>query len=255
MKKRKIVLIGNLKQNPAKLSQVLALASEYKKLNKKYRNIALGMAAPTPFLSELAKKHKKDFAIYAQTVSGEDGGAHTGEASAAQIASIGVGNTIIGHSERRAKGENNEVIQKAVAHALVAKMQVLLCVGEKERHENTGHIRFVNEQIESALSYVKKADAKKLTLAYEPVWAIGENAVRSANENEIYEMAIAIRKKLVEMFGKTAGSLIPILYGGSANAKNCREIMAVHHIDGFLLGRASLDAKELAKIIELTEEK
>ncbi len=249
--KKKIILIGNLKQNPKTLKDALKLATEYKNLRKKYKDLILGMAVPLSFGSDILKKYGKDLVIYSQNVSSWNEGAHTGENSASQILSIGIKNTITGHSERREMGETNSLIKMQVENALSKKMNVLLCVGEKERHEDTGHIHFVNEQIESALSYVSKSDAKKLILAYEPVWAIGKNAVRSANENEIYEMAIAIRKKLVEMFGKSVGSSIPILYGGSANSKNCAEIMHVHHIDGFLLGRASLDSKEMSKMLEI----
>lgn len=244
-------IIGNFKQNPDTLTKSLALAKEYVNLKKINKNIKLGIAAPTPFLNELVKKFGKSLPIYAQNVSSTNDGSHTGETSASMLNSIGIKNTIIGHSERRAVGENNEIIKKQVENALAKKMQIVLCVGEKERHEDTGHIRFVNEQLETALSYVKKTEIKNIIIAYEPVWAIGKDAVRSANENEIYEMTIAIRKKLVEMFSKNIGSAVKIIYGGSVNSKNCMEIMSVHNIDGFLLGRASLDTKEVKKIIEI----
>lgn len=253
MKNKKVIIIGNLKQNPARLQDAIKLAGEYKNLKKKNRNILWGMAAPMPFLYELNKKYGKDIPIYAQTISSTESGAYTGEASAAQVVSTGIKHTVIGHSERRNKGETNEIVSKQVTAAVSKKMDILLCVGEKERHEDMGYIRFVNDQLESALAYVKKTESKKISIAYEPVWAIGQHALRSANENEIYEMTIAIRKKLVEMFGKTAGTAIPILYGGSVNSKNCADILKVHHIDGFLLGRASLDPKELQKIVEIIQ--
>lgn len=244
-------IIGNFKQNPDTLTKSLALAKEYVNLKKINKNIKLGIAAPTPFLPELVKKFGKSLLIYSQNVSDTNDGSHTGEISASMLNSIGIKNTIIGHSERRAMGENNEIIKKQIENALAKKMQIVLCVGEKERHEDTGHIRFVDEQLETALSYVKKTELKNITIAYEPVWAIGKNALRNANENEIYEMTIAIRKKLVEMFSKNIGSTVKIIYGGSVNSKNCAEIMSVHNIDGFLLGRASLDTKEVKKIIEI----
>jgi triosephosphate isomerase len=128
-------------------------------------------------------------------------------------------------------------------------MQIVLCVGELERHNDATHIHFVEDQIQTALIDIRKIDSKNITIAYEPVWAIGADAVRGANQNEIYEMTIVIRKKLVDLFGKNSGGEIPIIYGGSVNSQNAKEIMSVHHIDGMLLGRASLDINEMKKII------
>jgi triosephosphate isomerase len=255
----KKILIGNFKQNPDTLAKALTLTKEYIALKKANKSIFLGLAAPMIFLPEIKKKYGKSISLYAQNVSPHDGGSHTGEISAGQLTSSGIKNVIIGHSERRhtksGVGENNESIKKQIENALSKKMNIVLCVGEIERHEDTGHIRFVNEQIETALSYVKKSDLKNITIAYEPVWAIGQNAVRVANENEIYEMAITIRKKLIEMFGKQNGTEVPIIYGGSVNSINCESIMSVHHINGFLIGRSSLDTKELKKIIEIITKK
>ncbi len=255
MKEGNKIIIGNLKQNPNTLTVALNLTKEYVNLKKSYKDVVFGIALPAVFLSEVNKKYGKSINVYAQNISSENTGAYTGGYGAEQVNSIGIKNVIIGHSERRypanGGGENNTDIQKQVANALTKKMNVVLCVGERERHEDMGHLRIVDEQIETALLYAKRQDLKNITIAYEPVWAIGKNATRSANENEIYEMSIAIRKKLVELFGKNNGMSIPILYGGSVNSKNCEEIMAVHNINGFLLGRASLDPKEIKKIIEI----
>jgi len=255
MKSENIILIGNLKQNPETLIKSLALVKEYIKLKKINKQIVLGIAIPLPFLSNAIKSFGKSLSIYSQILSGWDGGAHTGDVSATQLSSVGVRNTIIGHSERRTLGENNDTIQKQVTSAIAKKMNIVLCVGETERHVDTGHIKFVDEQIQSALQYIKKSDLKKIVLAYEPVWAIGKNAVRSATENEIYEMTIAIRKKLVELFGKISGTSVDIIYGGSVDSKNCASIISVPHISGFLLGRVSLDPKEIKKIIEIISKK
>lgn len=251
----KIILIGNFKQNPDTLAKSLTLAKEYINLKKINKHIALGIAAPMVFLPEIKKKYGKSISLYAQNISQHNEGSHTGEVSAGQLTSSGIKNVIIGHSERRSLGENNQNIQKQIENALSKKMNIVLCVGEIERHEDTGHIRFVDEQIETALGYVKKSDLKNITIAYEPVWAIGQNAIRVASENEIYEMTIAIRKKLVEMFSKANGGSVPIIYGGSVNSKNCESILSVHHISGFLLGRSSLDTKEVKKIIEIISKK
>lgn len=251
MKEGSKIIIGNLKQNPKTITEAINLTKEYISLKKSNKEINFGIALPAVFLSDVNKKYGKKIDVYAQNISSENEGAHTGEYGAEQVNSIGIKHVIVGHSERREKGETNQDIQKQVSNALTKKMSVIICVGEKERHEDMAHIRIVNDQIESALMYAKRQDVKNIMIAYEPVWAIGKNATRSANENEIYEMSITIRKKLVEMFTKNIGMSIPILYGGSANSGNCAEIMSVHNINGFLLGRASLDIKELKKIIDI----
>lgn len=250
-KVEKIIITGNLKQNPKTLKESISLVKNYIKIKKLYKNIELSIATPTVFLFPLVKEFGKKINIYSQNVSSQNGGAHTGENSAQMLSSIGVKNTIIGHSERRSVGEDNEQISKQIENALLQNMQITLCVGESQRYTDASHIKFVEDQLETALLNIKKTQAKNITIAYEPVWAIGQNATRNANQNEIYEMTIIIRKKLVEMFGRTAGGDIPIIYGGSVNKDNIDEVMSVHNISGILIGRASLDTKELQKIIEL----
>lgn len=249
MKTKKLLIIGNLKQNPKTLKEAITLTRNYAQLRKVAKNIDLGIALPFVFLPAAQKEFGKGLPLYAQTVSDSKDGAHTGEVGATQLTSIGIKNVIIGHSERRARGDTNEEISGQVENALVENMNVILCVGEKERHADAGHIHFVEKQIESALFGIKKTDTTNITIAYEPVWAIGNTAIRAATENEIYEMTITIRKKLVEMFGRTAGGDIRILYGGSVNVENCESLLLVHHIEGFLVGRASLDVKEMKNII------
>lgn len=249
MKSKQVLIIGNLKQNPATLKEAVSLSKEYIKIKKNFKWIKIGIALPYPFLYPVQKELGKSLDIYAQTISNENNGPYTGEVSAGQINSIGIKHTIIGHSERRAKGETNKNIAQQIENALNKSMKIILCVGESERHNDASHIHFVEDQIQTALIDIRKIDSKNITIAYEPVWAIGTNATRGANQNEIYEMAIVIRKKLVDLFGKNSGGEIPIIYGGSVNSENAQEIMSVHHIDGMLLGRASLDITEMKKII------
>lgn len=249
MKSNKILIIGNLKQNPKNIKEALALTRHYSQLKKLAKNVELGIALPFIFLPAAQKEFGKGLPLYAQTLSDAKDGAHTGEVGAAQLTSIGIKNVVLGHSERRARGNTNEEIAGQVENALAENMHVVLCVGERARHADAEHINFVEKQLESALFGIKKTDAPNITIAYEPVWAIGAAATRAATENEIYEMTITIRKKLVELFGRTAGGDIRILYGGSVNTENCESLLSIHHIEGLLVGRASLDAKEMKSII------
>lgn len=251
MQTKKVFIIGNLKENPNTLKEAVSLTKDYIKLKKMNKWLNLYIAIPFPFLYPIQKELGKSINIYAQSISSEISGAHMGDVSANQLISIGIKNVIIGHSERRAKNETNEDIKKQIENALNKSMGIILCVGELVRHNDIAHIKFVEDQLDTALFNVKKTDIKNIMIAYEPVWAIGANAQHSATQNEIYEMTIIIRKKLVDLFGKNAGNDIPIIYGGSVNADNTAEIMSVHHIDGLLLGRASLDLKELKNIIDV----
>lgn len=250
MRKNKVILIGNLKQNPKTLKEALTLSEFYIKLKKTYKNLELGISLPYVFLHEVNKKYSKSLNIYAQNISAYPDGAHTGEVGAIQIKSLKIKGSIIGHSETRANGDTNETIQKKVTEALKNNLQIILCVGEKERKDNGDYVNEINTQIESALLYVKKAETKNITIVYEPVWAIGEKAVRNANQDEIYEITIIIRKKLFEMFGKSVGEKINIMYGGSVNSKNINSLSEIKPVNGFLLGRTSLDTKELKLIAE-----
>ncbi len=249
MKIKKVLIVGNLKQNPKNIKEAIALTRQYSQLKKIAKNVELGIALPFVFLPATQKEFGKGLPLYAQTLSDAKEGAHTGEVGASQLTSIGIKNVILGHSETRTRGVTNEEVAGQVENALAEHMHIILCVGEKERHGDTEHIHFIEKQLESALFGIKKTDASNITIAYEPVWAIGSTATRAATENEIYEMTITIRKKLVELFGRTAGGDIRILYGGSVNAENCASLLSIHHIEGLLIGRVSLDAKEMKSII------
>jgi triosephosphate isomerase len=243
----KHIIIGNLKQNPNTVAEVKKIYSLWNKLALGHKKISFGLCVSPVFITEGKKSLKTKTMLYSQKVSSTNNGAHTGEISATQIKSVGARGALVGHSERRGMGETNENIKDQVQNLIQEKMHTILCVGEKVRDGNN-YIQEVEEQIVAALGGLKKTDAVYITVAYEPVWAIGSNATRPATENEIHEMAIVIHKKLIEIFGKKNGSEIPILYGGSANSTNAKSILAIHHINGFLLGRASLDKVEMCKI-------
>lgn len=254
----KTFIIGNWKQNPENIKKAVTLAKGYVALTKNYnlktKNLSLGIAVPFPFLSDVIKTvgKNKNVSVYAQDVSAYNGGAHTGEVSPTQLASVGIKNVIIGHSEKRIASDTNKIVAMKVENALQNKMCVTLCVGEEVREKEGGaHLAFVREQLNSACKNVSKFETKNLMIVYEPVWAIGKNAKRVATTDEIHEMAIFIKRELMEIFGKATGNSIPILYGGSANGENTKEIFNIHHINGLLLGRASLDIKEMARIIKV----
>lgn len=177
----------------------------------------------------------------------EASGAFTGDISAAMLKDAGASLVILGHSERRQlHGETSELIARKVAAAQGAGLAVILCVGETQAERDAGRAAaVVAEQL--ARSIPEGARAEALTIAYEPVWAIGTG--RIAGAGDIAEMHAHIRKRLAARFGAD-GEAVGVLYGGSVKPDNARETLAVAHVDGALVGGASLKAKDFLAIID-----
>jgi len=182
----------------------------------------------------------------AQDLSPFPNGAYTGDISAAMLSKLGCAFVIVGHSERRTiHSETDEIVNLKIKAALAAGISPIVCVGESlEVREAQNHISHILDQVTAALSGI--TNPKNVVLAYEPIWAIGTGKVASPEDAQ--EACSAIRNRVGELFpGETADS-IRILYGGSVKAANVVDIMAQADIDGALVGGASLDAEEFAKI-------
>ena len=245
------IIIGNWKMNPLSLKQAENLFKSIQKTISSNTKTNIVICPPALYLERLKKKAKK-VAIGAQNVFYEEKGAYTGEISAGMLSDIGVKYVILGHSERRAMGENNIDINKKIKMALSFNLIPILCIGERERDENHEYLGFVKKQIEECLYGIIKNSISKIIIAYEPVWAIGKNAKREATPAEFLEMKIFIKKVFSDVFGiKTK---IPrIIYGGSVDEKNAGDFLKLGEADGFLVGRVSLDAKKFFEIIKICE--
>lgn len=189
--------------------------------------------------------------IGAQNMFSEDKGSYTGEVSPVMLKNLGCEYVIIGHSERRRYfSENNEEINLKVAAALKNGIRPILCVGEtKSEKENGLTLEVVGNQIRESLAGINRAKCEQIVVAYEPVWAVGSDVTPSANE--IMEAKVLIRKILVEMFGERYAKSVSIIYGGSVNAKNAKEVSPDPGMDGALVGRDCLVAHEFIKIVEI----
>ena len=178
--------------------------------------------------------------IGAENVHFEKSGAFTGEISADMLVELGVEYVVIGHSERRQIfKEDDELIHAKLVKALAKGMIPILCCGEAlEVREEGNYIDFINDQIKSAFADVAEADAQKVIIAYEPIWAIGTGKVATRTQAE--EVCSAIRNTIGELYSKETAENIHILYGGSCNAGNAKELFSMPNIDGGLIGGAGL---------------
>jgi triosephosphate isomerase len=194
-------------------------------------------------------KEKTGFFIGAQNCHHLESGAYTGEVSAPAIASVGATYVIIGHSERRMYfNESNEELRQKIELAFKNKLTPIYCVGEKlnERKSNN-YFHAVKKQIEEVIFHLTPEQIKKTILAYEPVWAIGTG--ETATPDQAQEMHSFIRLAVAEKFGMSLAAEVSILYGGSCNAANAKELFACADVDGGLVGGASMKAAEFLSII------
>lgn len=204
-----------------------------------------------PFLSiEHAKRQSlgKDILIGSQNMSEHSHGAYTGEVSASMLKDVGCDFVLLGHSERRKIFlESNEVIAKKVERAVVEKMPFILCVGETEDEREMGETEeVISTMLDAALSSLIGSQFDLVTVAYEPVWAIGTGKVPTADM--IRDVHALIRDKLIELTSDN-GDRVRILYGGSVSSENISEILSIENVNGALIGGASLDPLSFNQLI------
>jgi triosephosphate isomerase len=187
--------------------------------------------------------------VYAQNMHEADSGAFTGEVSAPMLAEIDAFGALLGHSERRQNyNETDSALQLKVVQALNYGLAPMLCVGETEEERESGDTeRKLRHQVLEGLEKVPVDQLSRVTLAYEPIWAIGTGLVATP---EIAQEAVGFVRALVAHFDKDAADQVRVLYGGSVKPDNAAELMAQPDVDGFLVGGASLDAESFAAIIE-----
>lgn len=184
----------------------------------------------------------------AQDVSAHTAGAYTGEVSGAMLAKLGCRYAVVGHSERRQyHGEDDALVNAKVRAAFTAELTPLLCVGEPLDVRSEGdHVAHTLGQVDRALDGVATEQARRLVVAYEPVWAIGTGEV--ATPEDAQEVCAAIRRRLAELYSDAVAAEVRILYGGSVKSDNIAAIMEKPDVDGALVGGASLDDAEFVKI-------
>lgn len=212
---------------------------------------AVILCPPAVYL-EMATDFAQEVDIYigAQNISNYASGAYTGEISAKMLSSMDVDYTIIGHSERRKYfNESHEMLAQKVNMALQSDIAPIFCCGELLPEREAGkHFDIVKTQLEESLFHLNKADFGNAIVAYEPVWAIGTGV--TATSDQAQEMHAFIRKLIVDKYDQETAENTTILYGGSCNGKNAKELFANPDVDGGLIGGASLKSDEFIQIIK-----
>ena len=209
------------------------------------------ICAPALFLQQLAVSAEgSPLQLGAQTMHEEKEGAFTGEISPAQLADLGIQYAIIGHSERRQYfNETDASVNKKVHAAFAYGITPIMCVGESLEHRESGSTGdVVEQQVAEGLKGLSADQAAKTVIAYEPIWAIGTG--KTATAEDANEVCGIIRKKVASLYDENTAQQVRIQYGGSVKPANIEELMGMEHIDGALVGGASLEAESYVKLLE-----
>mmetsp|Transcript_4376 Transcript_4376/g.7341 ORF Transcript_4376/g.7341 Transcript_4376/m.7341 type:complete len:284 (+) Transcript_4376:132-983(+) len=250
---RKAFITGNWKLNPGTKDEAISLATGIADAVTSDTPGDVAIFVPYPFLESVQKAVDGKVTIGAEFITAEDGGAFTGGVSAQMLKSMGIETALAGHSERRViNGESDEEINKQCLKLIECGMDVVLCIGESLAEFEKGLVGSVCEiQLKKNLEGVSAEDMKKVTIAYEPVWAIGTGKVATPEiAQSVHETCRGI---ISNMYGEEVADDIRILYGGSVSPESVDGLMKKPDIDGTLVGGASLDDAKFGRIINFEE--
>jgi len=246
-----MLIVGNWKAYVESKTKAKALCVSAKRLALKGEHeIVIAPAAPHIGLLAPAKPTKGGLMLGAQDVSITVGGAETGEVAAGLLKELGVSYVIVGHSERRARGESDEIVTEKARHALAHGMTPILCIGEAYRDTEAQYLKQVRRQLSAVMASLSAKERLSIVIAYEPIWAIGKSELEAITPNDLSEMILYIRKVLTDFMPGRANQKVRILYGGSVDSSNARSLAAGTGIDGFLVGRASTDVAGFSSLVK-----
>ncbi len=247
----KRIIIANWKMNPISVVEAKTASRGISKIATKLKKTDV-VIAPSFTHIPLVSLPKNVF-LGAQDVFWDTKGAFTGFVSPAQVSSLGVSHVIVGHSERRALGETDEMVNKKVKAVLREKMVPIVCIGEKDHDSSGAYLSFLSNQIKSAFKSVIRSDFQKVIIAYEPIWAIGKEAKDAMNATKLHETVLYIQKILGEMYGRELSLKVKIIYGGSVKEENASDLILNGEVKGFLIGGASLKAETFNPILKIVD--
>jgi triosephosphate isomerase len=246
---RRLFIAGNWKMNTS-AAEARELATALAGKIGSEEAVDLAVAPPYVYLAAVADVLAgTKIALASQDMFYEDNGAFTGEISSAMLKDVGCTLAILGHSERRhVIGETDELINRKLLKALADGVRPILCVGELlEQREAGKTLEVVSRQVRVGLEGVSAADVPGVTIAYEPVWAIGTGKV--ATPEQAQEVHAEIRKLLAGIYNDSAAEKIRIQYGGSVKPSNAADLLSLPDVDGALVGGASLKADDFEGIV------
>jgi len=251
----KKLIIANWKMNPLKGTEAAKIFKSINTAAIKLKNVETVVCPPLVYMQSLGQMvTSRNCVVGSQDAFWEHVGAFTGQVSADMIFNARGRYVIVGHSERRALGETDELVNKKMTSILQFPLIPVLCVGEKTRDDDSNYIKLVKQQVKNGLAGLSAEQISRVVVAYEPIWAIGVQARRVCTPPECREMVLAIRQALADVLpSSNDASKIPLLYGGSADSKNAAEFLNEGLVQGLLVGRASLDPKEFVAMLKIAE--
>lgn len=240
------IVVANWKMNPETVKEAEVV---FKSVHNSIKNTKVIVCPPFPYLFIFKKFKSNKILLGSQDISTEFAGSHTGEVSPKMLVDMGVSYTIVGHSERRKKGEDNNTINQKILNLLKFKISPILCVGESIRDKDGDYLAFIEGQIKGCLEKVPSSQIKNIIIAYEPIWAIGKDAKRVATKEEFMEIKIFIKKIISDIYSTKIAHNIIVLYGGSVNPLNAKYFAYEGEADGLLVGRDSINPKKFSAIL------
>lgn len=246
---RRKIIAGNWKMNMLP-NEAMSFINELEPYAKNAKCEIILCVPYTDLFYSLLTAQNTNIKIGAQNMHWEESGAYTGEIAPNMLKCINVEYVIIGHSERRQYfAETDETVNKKIKSALKHELNPILCVGETMKQRELGlEEEVIKQQIIGALEGITKEQAEKIVIAYEPIWAIGTGKV--ATKDDANNMIKLIRKEIESLYDKEVAKNVSILYGGSVNKNNSKELFETSDIDGALVGGASLKVDEFNEIIK-----
>lgn len=241
--------------NPFSTKEAESILNGVKKTVVKLKETQVAVCPPFVYFNNIRKGIGKSANLFlgAQNAFWEIEGAFTGEVSPEMIKNYGAAYVILGHSERRALGETDEIVSKKALSCLKTGLKTVVCVGEKIRDGQGNYLGFLRDEIRNSLNKVQKRFLRNLIIAYEPIWAIGKKDANAMLPADIRETTIYIKKILSEIYGQETAIAVPILYGGSVGGKNAGEIIKDGGVDGLLVGHQSLKPESFSEILKSVE--
>lgn len=242
-----MLIVSNWKAYVSDLTKAKKLLEIAKRYARK--NLAIVLAPPAPLLGLFSSKGGS-VGFAAQDISLVMGGAVTGEITAEAYALSGATYALVGHSERRALGDTDNIVTEKLARALSGGLIPILCVGEEERDLEGRYLSVIREQLTTTLSSLSPKELSRVVVAYEPLWAIGKTASAAIKPNDLTEMVLYIRKVLSELLPEKASAKNLVLYGGSTEPENAKSLSHETGVDGFLVGHASAEPESYALLLK-----